>query len=157
MVAPGRSRSMTTRAGPSVRPLRGPAGPVAWEPVVGGLSAVVRPVASVRAGSVTGSLLADGGCWSGRRVPAGPLGGAAGAAAARPGAAGGVAAGGGGAERGGQASGERAGGIGHGFSPGRRWLLVGSAGTGPAAGRGRSDRRGSVGSTRPTGSMGPTR
>src|SRR5690625_7855538 len=66
MVAPGRSRSMTTRAGPSVRLLRGPAGPVAREPVMVGLSAAVRPVASERAGSVTSSLLADGGCRSGR-------------------------------------------------------------------------------------------
>src|SRR5690625_3842260 len=123
---------------------------------VGDLGVLAHVEAAVDAapqvlGEVAVEVAADGG--AGQVQVDDHAGGAVGAAAARPGRAGGVGAGGGGAERGGQASGERAGGIGHGFSPGRRWLLVGSAGTGPAAGRGRSDRRGSVGSTRAAGAV----
>src|SRR5690625_7144524 len=65
--------------------------------------------------------------------------GAVGATAARSGRAGGAGAGDGGAERGGQAGGEREGGVGHAFCPGRRGRWVGWVGTGwrGEGGRGR--------------------
>src|SRR5699024_4391010 len=83
MVVPGRSRSITTRAGPSVRAADGPVEPLAREPGVVAVSAETRPVASVGAGSVMsapeaegygrcGGIRADG--RAGRRGAGGPAG-----------------------------------------------------------------------------------
>src|SRR5699024_7327385 len=84
MVVPGRSRSITTRAGPSVRAADGPVEPLAREPGVVAVSAETRPVASVGAGSVMSApetegygrcgvgIRADG--RAGRRGAGGPAG-----------------------------------------------------------------------------------
>src|SRR5699024_12772726 len=66
MVAPGRSRSTTTRAGPSVGAADGPVEPLAREPGVVAVGAEMRPVARVGAGSVMDAPEADRGGWCGR-------------------------------------------------------------------------------------------
>src|SRR5690625_418205 len=66
MVAPGRSRLTTTRAGPSVGAADGPGEPLAREPGVVAVSAEMRPVARVGAGSVMDAPEADRGGWCGR-------------------------------------------------------------------------------------------
>src|SRR5699024_3752297 len=59
MTVPGRSRSITTRAGPSVGAADGPVEPLAREPGVVAVSAETRPVARVGAGSVMDAPGAD--------------------------------------------------------------------------------------------------
>src|SRR5699024_12240889 len=70
MVAPGRSRSITTRAGPSVGAADGPVEPEAREPVCVALSAETRPEVREREDSVTGfsvtGVSAEDGDGSGR-------------------------------------------------------------------------------------------